>query len=118
MVVIRLIQKQTRLLLTQPMTISSPLKDSKALFFIFNFLIISEFSLVLLYLPVFFILIHYFQCIFLSEHSEHAEHLIKKKILFPCGNTRDVLVKFYITYIITSMVFLSQLGYLLSILII
>ena len=36
---------------------------------------------------------------------EHAEHLIKKKILFPCSNARDVSVKYYITYIITSIVF-------------
>ena len=32
----------------------------------------------------------------------HAEHLIKKKILFPCSNAHDVPVKCYITYIITS----------------
>ena len=31
--------------------------------------------------------------------------MIKKKILFPCSNARDVPVKFYITYIITSIVF-------------
>ena len=36
---------------------------------------------------------------------EHAEHLIKTKILFPCSNTRDVPMKFYVTYIITSIVF-------------
>ena len=36
---------------------------------------------------------------------EHAQHLIKKKILFPCSNARDVPVKFYITYIIISIVF-------------
>ena len=42
----------------------------------------------------------------------------QKKILFPCSNARRVRVKFYITYIITSIVFISQLGYLLSILII
>ena len=36
---------------------------------------------------------------------KHAEHLIKKKILFPCSNSRDVPVKFYITYIFTSIVF-------------
>ena len=36
---------------------------------------------------------------------KHAEHLIKKKILFPCSNARNVPVKFYITYIITSIVF-------------
>ena len=30
---------------------------------------------------------------------EHAEHLIKTKILFPCSNTRDVPMKFYVTYI-------------------
>ena len=40
--------------------------------------------------------------------------MIKKKILFPCSNARDVPVKFYI---ITSL-FLNQLGYLLSILIV
>ena len=38
---------------------------------------------------------------------EHAEHLIKTKILFPCSNTRDVPMKFYVTYIITSIVFKS-----------
>ena len=31
--------------------------------------------------------------------------MIKKKILFPDNNARDVPVKFYITYIITSIVF-------------
>ena len=40
----------------------------------------------------------------------------EKKILFPCSNASRVPVKFYITYVITSIVFLSQLGYLLSIL--
>ena len=45
--------------------------------------------------------------------------MIKKKILFPCNNARDVPVNFYITYIITSSIgFLSQLGYLQSILIV
>ena len=40
-----------------------------------------------------------------------------KKILLPCSSARDVPVKFYITYIIINC-FLSQLGYLLSILIV
>ena len=31
--------------------------------------------------------------------------MIKKKILFPYSNARDVPVKFYITYIIISIVF-------------
>ena len=31
--------------------------------------------------------------------------MIKKKILFLCSNARDVSVKFYITYIITSQLF-------------
>ena len=60
---------------------------------------------------------YYFLKCFFFEFIKHAEHLIKKKMLFPCSNARDVSVKFYITYIITSL-FLSQLGYLLSILII
>ena len=40
------------------------------------------------------------------------EHLIK--IRFPYSSAPDVPVKFYVTYIITSNCFLSQLGYLLS----
>ena len=60
---------------------------------------------ILLFFKVLFPLIH-----------QNAEHLIKK-ISFPCRNARDVPVKFYICYIITSIV-LSQLGYLLSILIV
>ena len=44
--------------------------------------------------------------------------LNEKEISFPCSNARDVPVTFYITYIITSVVFLTQLGYLLSILIV
>ena len=36
-----------------------------------------------------------------------------KEDFFPCSNTRDVPVKFYITYIITSNILLDQLGYLL-----
>ena len=36
---------------------------------------------------------------------KHPEHLIKKKIIFPCrSSVRDVLGKFYITYIITSSI--------------
>ena len=30
--------------------------------------------------------------------------MIKKKILFSCSNSRDVPVKSYITYIITSLI--------------
>ena len=41
----------------------------------------------------------------LYNFLEHAEHLIKKKILIPCSNARDVAVKFYITYIMTSLFF-------------
>ena len=36
---------------------------------------------------------------------KHAEHLIKKKILFSCSNARDVPVKSFIAYIITPIVF-------------
>ena len=36
---------------------------------------------------------------------KHAEHLIKKKILFACSNARGVPVKSFIAYIITSIVF-------------
>ena len=41
----------------------------------------------------------------LDNILEHAEHLIKKKILIPCSNAGDVALKFYITYIMTSLIF-------------
>ena len=51
--------------------------------------------------------------------SFNSSNMLLKKISFPCSNARDVFVKFYITYIIiTSIVFYSQLGDLLSILIV